>query len=199
MSFRRICVYCGSSNRVADRWFEVAREVGRSLAAMNVGVVYGGGRIGLMGALADAALEAGGEVQGVIPQKLLDLELGHRGVTKLHVVPTMHARKQKMAELSDGFIALPGGWGTLEEIFEVTTWTQLRYHDKPVGLLDAHGYYAHLVAFLDHAADESFIRSEHRAILPHADSLDDLLEAMRDFEPPELSPAVIAGPEPTDP
>ena len=146
-----------------------------------------------MGALADAALEAGGEVIGVIPQKLLDLELGHRGVTKLHVVPTMHARKHKMAELSQAFIALPGGWGTLEEIFEVTTWTQLRYHDKPVGLLDAHGYYRHLIAFLDHAADESFIRREHRSLLPHAATLVELLEQMKRFEPVELTQAVIAG------
>ena len=150
--FKRLCVYCASSNRVDERWFEVARHVGRRLSARGIGVVYGGGHIGLMGALADAALAEGNEVIGVIPRKLLDLELGHTGVTDLVVVETMHQRKLRMAELSDGFIALPGGWGTLEEIFEVTTWTQLRYHAKPVGLLNAQGYYDKLIAFLDEAA-----------------------------------------------
>lgn len=191
-SFRRICVYCGSSNRVEERWFEVARAVGRGLAARGIHVVFGGGHIGLMGAVADAALAAKAEVIGVIPRKLLDLELGHTGVTELRVVETMHERKLQMAELSDGFIALPGGWGTLEEIFEVTTWTQLRYHAKPVGLLNAHGFYDKLVAFLDDSAALGFIRSEHRGILAARPDLDRLLDAMAEIDLPELDGAVLS-------
>ncbi len=184
--FRRLCVYCGSSNDVAERYFEAARAVGRALGRRGIDVVYGGGNVGLMGALADAALAAGAEVYGVIPDKLMDLELGHRGITELYVVDSMHARKTKMADLSDGFIALPGGWGTLEEIFEVTTWTQLGYHDKPVGFLNIHGYYDHLVAFLDHARDEQFIRSRYADLIQVAADIDTLIEAMRICELPAL-------------
>jgi uncharacterized protein (TIGR00730 family) len=191
-TFRRLCVYCASSNRVEERWFEVARHVGRRLSALGIGIVYGGGHIGLMGALADAALAEENEVIGVIPRKLLDLELGHTGVTDLVVVETMHQRKLRMAELSDGFIALPGGWGTLEEIFEVTTWTQLRYHAKPVGLLNAQGYYDKLIAFLDEAATLGFIRPEHRGILGHDADIDALLAAMAAAELPELDGQVLA-------
>lgn len=191
-TFRRICVYCGSSNRVDARWFDLARHVGRRLSARGIGVVYGGGHIGLMGAVADAALAENNEVIGVIPRKLLDLELGHTGVTDLVVVETMHQRKLHMADLSDGFIALPGGWGTLEEIFEVTTWAQLRYHDKPVGLLNAHGYYDKLVAFLDDAAAQGFIRPEHRGILAQDGDVDALLDAMAAADLPELDGQVLA-------
>ena len=187
-SFRRVCVYCGSSNDVPPHFFEVARQVGRHLAAASIGVVFGGGRVGLMGALADATLEAGGEVLGVIPQKLMDRELGHDGVTELFVVGDMHERKTKMAALSDAFIALPGGWGTLEEIFEVTTWTQLGYHDKPVGLLNADGYYDLLIAFLEHAADAAFIRTTHRNLLQRADNIGDLLELLRTMKLPATAP-----------
>jgi uncharacterized protein (TIGR00730 family) len=176
--FQRICVYCGSSNEVAERWLDTARAMGRSLARRGIDVVFGGGRVGLMGALADAALAAGARVYGVIPEKLFDLELGHRGVTELYVVDTMHQRKQKMAELADGFVALPGGWGTLEEIFEVTTWTQLGYHEKPVGLLSAHGYYDSLIAFITHAADEGFIRAPHRVLLQHDTDADALVDKL---------------------
>ncbi len=173
-----MCVYCGSSNDVAEKWLECAREMGRALARRGVDVVFGGGHVGLMGAVADAALAAGARVYGVIPLKLYDLELGHRGVTELHVVDTMHQRKHKMAELADGFVALPGGWGTLEEIFEVTTWTQLGYHEKPVGLLNAHGYYDRLMEFLGHAADEGFIRAPHRGLVQHAAEPDALLDQL---------------------
>ncbi len=152
--------------------------MGRVLAARNIDVVFGGGHVGLMGAVADAALAAGARVYGVIPAKLFDLELGHRGVTELHVVDTMHQRKHKMAELSDGFVALPGGWGTLEEIFEVTTWTQLGYHHKPVGLLNAHGFYDSMLSFLSHAADEGFIRPPHRTLLQHASEPDALIDQL---------------------
>mgnify|MGYP003471829466 FL=1 len=192
--FRRICVYCASSNRVDEVWRESARDMARCLARRGVGVVFGGGSVGLMGALADAALAEGVEVIGVIPRKLLDLELGHRGVTELVVVDTMHERKHRMAELSDGFVALPGGWGTLEEIFEVTTWTQLGYHDKPVGLLNVGGYYDHLLAFLDHSSELGFIRREHRPILQSATDPDELLERLAVVDLPKLDGAVLKGP-----
>jgi uncharacterized protein (TIGR00730 family) len=192
--FRRICVYCASSNQVDERWREAARAAARCLARRGIGVVFGGGSVGLMGALADEALAAGAEVIGVIPKKLLDLELGHRGVTELIVVETMHERKHRMAELSDGFIALPGGWGTLEEIFEVTTWTQLGYHDKPVGLLNAGGYYDLLVSFLDQASGLGFIRSQHRPILQADADPERLLERLATVELPRLDGAVLRGP-----
>ena len=137
--------------------------MGQELARRKIGVVYGGGAIGLMGVLADAALEAGGEVHGVIPHALSAREIGHHGLTELHVVDSMHERKHLMASLSDAFIAMPGGFGTFEEFFEVTTWTQLGVHRKPCGLLDVDGFYAPLVAFMDHAVAEGFIRREHRA------------------------------------
>ena len=192
VGFKRICVYCGSSNRVDDKYLEVARTTGRTLAERGIGVVYGGGNIGLMGALADAALAADGEVHGVIPDKLLDLELGHRGITELHVVPDLHARKALMVDLSDGFVALPGGWGTLEEIFEVTTWAQLEYHDSPVGLLNAHGYYDHLVAFLDHAHAEGFIRPIHRGLLQVAADLPTLLDGFASYGRPTLTGVALS-------
>ena len=181
-----MCVYCGSSNQVAEKWLECARDMGRLLAARGIDVVFGGGQVGLMGALADAALAAGGRVYGVIPEKLFELELGHRGVTELEDVQTMHQRKYRMAELSDAFVALPGGWGTLEEIFEVTTWTQLGYHTKPVGLLNAHGYYDPMLTFLENAADEAFIRPPHRGLLQHATLPGDLLERLASCALPGL-------------
>jgi uncharacterized protein (TIGR00730 family) len=186
-------VYCGSSNDVDDRWRAAARSMARCLAKRGIGVVFGGGCVGLMGALADEALEAGSEVIGVIPQKLLDLEVGHPRVTQLVVVETMHQRKHRMAELSDAFVALPGGWGTLEEIFEVTTWTQLGYHEKPVGLLNVGGYYDGLVGFLDHAAAEGFIRPLHRSILQASADPDALLDAMAEVTLPKLDGAVLRG------
>ena len=152
--FKRICVYCGSSGGNDPGYEEAARGVGAFLASKGIGVVYGGARVGLMGAVADGALSAGGSVIGVIPQKLQSREVAHQGLTELFVVDSMHARKTMMAYMSDGFIALPGGWGTLEEIFEVTTWSQLNYHMKPVGLLNVRGYYDKLIEFINHAASD---------------------------------------------
>ncbi len=185
--FKRLCVYCGSSNRVARHYFDTARQTGQLLAARGIDVVFGGGSVGLMGVLADAALEAGARVYGVIPTRLVDLEVSHHGLTELHVVDDMHQRKMRMAELADGFMALPGGWGTLEEMFEATTWTQLGYHNKPVGLLNAHGYYDHLVAFLGHAAAESFIRPTHRQLIQHDADPATLLDKLARVELPTLS------------
>ncbi|MBM4374998.1 MAG: TIGR00730 family Rossman fold protein [Deltaproteobacteria bacterium] len=176
--FRSLCVYCGSSNEVDPRWLDVARAMGTALAARGIDVVFGGGHVGLMGAVADAALAAGGRVHGVIPEKLFELELAHEGVTTLEVVRTMHERKLRMAERSDGFVALPGGFGTLEEIFEATTWTQLGYHDKPVGLLNAHGFYDGLLAFLEHAAEQGFVRPPHREMLQAATEPGALIERL---------------------
>ena len=186
-NFRRICVYCGSSNRVSEPYFAAARAMGTLLAERGIGVVFGGGRTGLMGAVADAALARGGEVFGVIPEKLRALELDHTGLTELFVVDSMHARKTMMAQLSDGFLALPGGFGTLEEIFEVTTWTQLNYHKKPVGLLNAGGYYDCLLAFLQHAHTQGFIREEHSGLLCSASEPAALLTALARAEIPELA------------
>ncbi len=174
-TFRRICVFCGSARGDDPVHAAAARALGTTLATRGLDVVYGGGRVGLMGEVADAALAAGGRVFGVIPQKLCDLESGHPGLTELFVVDSMHARKMLMAQLSDAFIALPGGFGTLEELFEVVTWSQLGYHRKPVGLLDVAGFYGPLLAFLDHATDLGFIRPAYRPILQHAAELDDLL------------------------
>ena len=189
--FRRVCVYCGSSNDVSEAYLRAARELGVLLAGRGIGVVFGGGRVGLMGALADGALAAGGEVLGVIPEKLQSLELGHLGLTELFVVDSMHARKTMMAHLSDAFVALPGGWGTLEEIFEVTTWTQLNYHHKPVGLLNVDGYYDRLLEFLAHAASEGFVRPAHRNLMQSSSDPAALLEAMAVVEIPELGRWIV--------
>lgn len=182
--FRRVCVYCGASNDVHDRWREVARETGRLLAGQGIAVVYGGGRVGLMGELADAALAAGGQVLGVIPERLRTLELDHQGLTELFVVDSMHSRKMMMAQLSDAFIALPGGFGTLEELFEVVTWTQLGYHNKPVGMVDAHGYFKPIAQFVDQAVELGFAKDIHRSMLLQAPDAATLLEQMKTVELP---------------
>jgi len=176
--FRRIAIYCGSSGGIGPHYLDAARAVGTYLAHHGIDVVYGGGRVGMMGAVASAALGAGGKVYGVIPEKLKTREIAHDGLTELHVVDGMHSRKTMMANMADAFIALPGGWGTLEEIFEVVTWTQLNYHKKPVGLLNVRGYYDHLIKFLDHATADGFIRSIHRPLLTSSDSLEELLDKM---------------------
>ena len=160
-----------------------AQDTGRALAERGIRLIYGGGNVGLMGKVADACLEAGGEVEGVIPEKLLNLELGHRGVTKLHVVADMHTRKAKMAELADAFVALPGAIGTLEEIFEVMVWTQLGYHSKPCGLLNVDGYYDHLVAFLRHIVDSKFLRKEHLDMLMVETEIEPLISQLKDSHP----------------
>lgn len=179
---RRVCVYCGSHVGVRPEYLAAAVEVGRLLAGRGLGLVYGGGNVGLMGALADAALEAGAEVIGVIPHALREKELAHTGLADLRVVGSMHERKALMVDLADAFLALPGGLGTLEELFEVWTWAQLGLHTKPCALLDVAGYYRPLVTFLDHAVTEQFVRRPHRAMLhvdADAERLLDRLEAYR--------------------
>ena len=172
---RRICIFCGASPGHDPAHAGLARETGRELATRGIGIVYGGGRVGLMGALADAALSAGGEVIGVIPRGLVDRELAHPGVTELRVVQTLHERKAVMADLADAFIALPGGLGTLEELSEVVSWAQLDLHRKPCGILDPGHYFGDLIAFLDHAVDEGFLARPDRARLIVDETLDGLL------------------------
>lgn len=182
----RLCVFCGSSAGETARYVEAAAEVGALLADRGVTVVYGGSRVGLMGRLADAALEGGAEVVGVIPRPLLHREVGHEGLTELRIVESMHERKSLMAELSDGFLALPGGLGTLEEFFEVLTWGQLGMHRKPCGLLDVGDYYRPLVRFLDHAVTEGFLAASHRAMILVDHDPGELLHRMGAYEAPEL-------------
>jgi hypothetical protein len=161
----------------------MARRLGRELVARDIGLVFGGGNVGLMGVIADAVLDGGGDAIGVIPKAMIPKELAHERVTELRIVATMHERKAQMAELSDAFIALPGGLGTLEELFEVATWGQLGYHDKPFGLLDVAGYYAGLAAFLDHAVAERFLTQPHRDMLIVGDSPGPLLDTLAAAEP----------------
>jgi uncharacterized protein (TIGR00730 family) len=155
---QRVCVFCGASSGRKPAFAQAARAFGAELAARGTGLVYGGGRVGLMGAVADGALAAGGEVVGVIPQALVERELAHTGLTELHVVGSLHERKARMADLSDGFVALPGGFGTLDELMEQLTWAQLGIHAKPVGLLDVEGYWAPLIALSRHLTEEGFVR-----------------------------------------
>ncbi len=183
-ALRSVCVFCGSNPGADPAYAAAASTVGATLATRGIRVVLGGGRVGLMGALADATLAAGGEIVGVIPHQLVALEIGHIGVEDLRVVESMHERKALMADLADAFIALPGGIGTFEELFEVYTWAQLGLHRKPLGLLDVAGYYAPLAAFLDHAVTQRFVRAETRALLAHDDDLGALLERLERAEPP---------------
>lgn len=165
MARKRICVFCGSATGARPEYADAARRVGRELAARGLELVYGAGDVGLMGILADAALEAGGRVAGVIPNALVAREVAHRGLTELHVVETMHQRKALMADKSDAFLALPGGFGTADELFEILTWAQLGIHRKPVGLLDVAGYFGPLLAWLDLGVREGFLKAKHRALL----------------------------------
>jgi len=183
---KSVCVFCGSNVGRDPAYLKAAVSAGEALARAGLTLVYGGGKVGLMGAVADGALAAGGEVIGVIPEKLKALEVGHDGLTELFVVDSMHARKAMMAHLSDAFIALPGGWGTLEEVFEVTTWTQLNYHKKPVGLLNIGGYFDDLQAFIRHAVQEGFIRPVHQGLMRIAPSPELLLEALATAEIPDV-------------
>ena len=187
MKFKRIAVYCGSSNQLAPQYFDLARELGRVLAHRGIEVVYGGGRVGLMGAVADATLEAGGRGTGVIPRKLDDLELGHRGIQDLFIVEAMHGRKAMMMHLSDGFISLPGGFGTLEELSEVVSLGTLNFHHKPVGILDQDGFYDHLMDFIEHARRVGFIREQQGAFLQRATDPAALIDAMADAIPQDIS------------
>jgi uncharacterized protein (TIGR00730 family) len=181
---KRICVFCGSSVGARPVYRQAAQQLGELLAERGIGVVFGGGGIGLMGVVADAALAKGGEVIGVIPESLVRREIGHRGVTKLHVVETMHQRKALMADLSDAFIALPGGYGTLEEFCEAITWSQLGIQQKPCGLLNIEGYWDGLLAFLDHAVDEQFVRPENSELVLVARRPEPLLERLQEWTPP---------------
>jgi uncharacterized protein (TIGR00730 family) len=183
MSLRSLCVFCGASPGANPVYREAAITLGRALAEQGIRLIYGGGAVGLMGIVADAALAAGGEVIGIIPQSLKSAEVGHNGLTRLEVVDGMHARKARMAELSDGFIALPGGLGTLEELFEVWTWAQLGYHSKPLGLLEVNGFYAKLNDFLDHLVEERFVRAPHREMLQINESPSELIAAMDAWKP----------------
>jgi len=180
---KRLAVYCGSATPEDPRYMALAAEVGRTLAQRGIGVVYGGGRRGLMGALAAAALDGGGEVIGVIPEALAGAEIANPDCTVLHVVPGMHARKQAFTDLSDGFLTLPGGVGTMDELWEAVSWSQLGYHDKPVGLLNAFGFFDHLLAFNRHMVETGFIRPLHTSIIIAEHELDLLLTRMEAYEP----------------
>jgi uncharacterized protein (TIGR00730 family) len=190
---KRICVFCGSSPGGRPEYAEAAREMGRVLAAEGTGLVYGGGRVGLMGILADAVMQGGGEVIGVIPEALLRREVGHLDLTDLRVVGSMHERKAMMADLSDGFVAMPGGYGTFEEFCEVITWSQLGIHPKPCGLLNVAGYYAPLLAMFDHAVSEGFVRPQHRALVLEESAPAPLLSRMRAFSPPDTEKWIRPG------
>jgi uncharacterized protein (TIGR00730 family) len=180
---RRLAVYCGSATPADPVYVDSARDVGRSLAKRGIGVVYGGGRLGLMGAVADAALDAGGEVIGVIPDALVAAEVAHKGLTELHVVRTMHERKQAFTDLSNGFVTLPGGTGTMDELWEAMSWAQIGYHAKPVGLLNVASYYDGLIQFVRTMGDVGFLRPQHQSLLLVDSTLNGLLAQMERFTP----------------
>lgn len=182
----RICVYCGSNPGRDSAYLDAAEAFGREAASRCIGVVYGGASVGMMGALADATLDSGGEVVGVIPDALMEREVAHDGLTNLRVVGSMHEGKRAMVDLSDGFVALPGGLGTLEEIFEVLTWAQLGFHEDPCGLLDVANYYSNLVAHLDHATDAGFVREHHREMILVESDPQSLFDHFSAYEPPEV-------------
>jgi len=187
---KNICVFCGSSVGARPAYVEAARELGRTLAGRRLGIVFGGGKVGLMGVLADAVLAAGGEAIGVIPEALVAREIAHNGLTELRVVHSMHERKTLMADLADAFIALPGGYGTLEEFFEAVTWTQLGIHRKPCGLLNVDGYYDALLALLDRAVSDGFIREANRSLVLDAADVPTLLEKLETFRPAIAEPRI---------
>ncbi len=186
---KRICVFCGSSPGARSEYVEAARRLGAILALRKIGLVFGGGKVGMMGHLARAARDNGGEVIGVIPRDLYEKKVAFAGLTDLRVVASMHERKALMAELSDGFMALPGGLGTLEEIFEVITWAQLGLHQKPCGLLNVSGFFAPLLAFLDGVSRQGFIDAAHRSMILTAEDPDDLLQKFETYRPPAADKA----------
>ncbi|MCG8528604.1 MAG: TIGR00730 family Rossman fold protein [Opitutales bacterium] len=183
MEIKNLCVYCGSSVGKNPVFKETAIEFGKHLAGEGIQLVYGGGNVGLMGAIADGCLEAGGTVTGVIPEDLLAKELGHKGIQNLEVVANMHERKHKMASLADAFVAMPGGIGTMEEIFEVYTWFQLQFHTKPCGLLNVEGYYDHLIRFLQHSVEERFLIQPHLDALIVESDISELLKKLKNAAP----------------
>jgi uncharacterized protein (TIGR00730 family) len=188
---RRVCVFCGSNSGSRPEFAGAARRLGEALAARNLRLVYGGGHVGMMGILADAVLRAGGEAVGVIPQALVDKELAHAGLTELHVVATMHQRKALMADLSDAFVALPGGYGTCDELFEILTWAQLGLHTKPIALLNVAGYFESLRDWLDQAVREGYVRPGHRRLLMEAEHVDELLDMLAAYQPTREKPKWI--------
>lgn len=183
---KRVCVFCGSRNGTRDQYVAAARRTGEALARRGIGLVYGGGGIGLMGVLADAAVSAGGDVIGVIPEALMAREVAHRGLPDLRVVASMHERKALMAELADAFVALPGGFGTLEEFCEALTWAQLGIHRKPCGLLNVEGFFDPLLSLFDHAVRERFVSPDHRSLVVVEEDPERLLDALSRWEPPAL-------------
>lgn len=186
MALKRVCVYCGSNPGRLPVYREAAAALGRELVQRNIALVYGGAGIGVMGAVADAVLENGGEAIGVIPQSLAIREVAHTRLSELIVVTSMHERKALMAELSDAFVALPGGWGTFEELFEMLTWAQLGIHEKPCGVLNVAGYYDHLSLFLQHAMDERFVRQEYKPMMIMEQQPDVLLERFNNYRAPQV-------------
>ena len=183
--FLSVCVYCGSSSGNNPVYADAAKALGRALVKHNLSLVYGGGHVGLMGIVADAVLNAGGEVTGVIPKALMDTEVGHDHLTRLLVVKDMHERKALMAEHADGFIAMPGGIGTLEELFETLTWAQLGFHEKPIGLFNVAGFYDPLIEFLRHQTSQGFLRAEHKDLLLVEAEPDPLIEQLKNFTMPD--------------
>lgn len=179
-------MYCGSNVGKNKDYAQAARELAEVLVQNKIGLVFGGSHMGIMGQLADAVLAGGGEVEGVIPRSLLEKEVAHEGLTEMHVVDSMHARKSMRALLSDGFIAMPGGFGMLEEIIEILTWAQLQFHEKPCGLLNVNGFFNHLLSFLDHAETEGFLRPAHRAMLLVSKKPADLLRRFESYMPPDV-------------
>ena len=186
-SIKSLCVYCGSSLGNRPEILESARVLGMELARRDITLIYGGGKVGIMGVIADAVLSSGGQVLGVITQFLDSKEVGHNDLTELHIVDSMHERKALMAELADGFIALPGGFGTLDELFEILTWRQLELHRKPCGLLNSEGYFDQLLAFLDRATSDKMLRPEHLSLLISDQDPDRLLDRMLTYLPSEFS------------
>jgi uncharacterized protein (TIGR00730 family) len=182
---KAVCVYCGSSDEVPKKYIDAARQMGEVMAARGLQLIFGGGSTGLMGAVADAVLDAGGEVIGVLPLHFNKPELAHARLTRLELVDGMHPRKARMAELADAFVALPGGFGTLEELFEAMTWAQIGLHAKPIGLLNAFGYYDHLLKFLDHANKQGFTFWEHQKLYTHSDDPAKLLDTLAAYQTPE--------------
>jgi len=183
---KRICVFCGSNTGVRPAYADAARALARHLVKLSIGIVYGGGNVGLMGVLADTAMAAGGEVIGVIPHSLFVKEVGHAGITDLRIVGSMHERKALMADLSDGFIALPGGWGTFDEFCEILTWAQLGLHRKPCGILNVEGYYDPLLKMFDHSVAEGFLKPEYRPLVIAATGPEELIAKMQGYRGPSL-------------
>ena len=180
---KRVCVFCGSSAGSRPEYRACAEELGAELTRRGIGLVFGGGNVGLMGAIADSVLQAGGEAIGVIPEHLMNREIGHKRLAKLHVVRSMHERKAMMADLSDAFVALPGGFGTLEEFCEVLTWSQLGLHEKPCGIVNVLGYYTPLLTMLDHAVDQRFLKAQNRGLVLARDTPADLMDAFEQWRP----------------